>query len=289
MPVTVILGLLLLPLLGVALAGPSATGEPATEHIRRTTRRWRWSGLILGAAVAAVAAGQDPLGRGVLLAAPLFGLCVLAGVVAGESRVVVRPAGTARQATLETRQVRHYLPRRPFRAVAAAGGALAILLTATTTAGSADDLGRAGRTLAYRCGEFAGGSHGPWAGSFYSLPLALVVGLGVLIAALAMHRLVGRPRPHTSAGDLVRDDAERRRSATAVTGACGVLVTIPLIGISLLTAAGLLASPCRPTWWTAAAWVLFLLIPAWTALLGWSAVAVLDPGPRADRPAPVPA
>ncbi|SCF34959.1 hypothetical protein GA0074695_5910 [Micromonospora viridifaciens] len=287
-PVTVILGLLLLPLLGVALAGPSAVGEPATEHIRRTTRRWRWAGLALGAAVAAVAAGYDPLGRGVLLAAPLFGLCVLAGVVAGESRVVVRPAGTTRQAALETRQVRHYLPRRPFRAVAAAGAALAVLLAATTAGGSADDLGRPGRALAYDCGEFAG-AHGPWAGSFYSLPLALVVGLGVLIAALAMYRLVGRPRPQAPGGDLLRDDAERRRSATAVTGACGVLVTIPLIGISLLTVAGLVSSPCRPAWWTAAAWVLLLLIPAWTALLFWSAVAVLHPGPRAARPAPVPA
>ncbi|MEU8260398.1 hypothetical protein AB0C02_07230 [Micromonospora sp. NPDC048999] len=289
MPVTVILGLLLLPLLGVALAGPSATGEPATEHIRRTTRRWRWAGLTVGATVAAVAAGQDPLGRGVLLAAPLFGLCVLAGVVAGESRVVVRPAGAARQAALETRQVRHYLPRRPIRAVTAAAGALAVLLIATTAAGSADDLGRAGRSLAYDCGEFAGGSHGPWAGSFYSFPLALVVGLGVLIAALAMYRLVGRPRPQDPAGDLLRDDAERRRSAAAVTGACGVLVTIPLIGVSLFTASGLLSNPCRPAWWTATAWVLFLLIPAWTALLGWSAVAVLNPGPHADRPTPVPA
>ncbi|MEV6931932.1 hypothetical protein AB0M46_46615 [Dactylosporangium sp. NPDC051485] len=283
-----IVGLLLVALLGVALAGPSAAGEPAAERIRRTTGRWRWAGLALGAAVAVAAGGYDPLGRGVLLAAPLFGLCVLAGVVAGESRVVVRPASSTRQAALETRQVRHYLPRRPFRAVSAAGTALAVLLAATTATGSADDLGRAGRALAYDCGEFAGAT-GPWAGSFYSLPLALVAGLGVLIAALAMHRLVGRPRPQAPAGDLVRDDAERRRSATAVTGACGVLVAIPLIGVSLFTAAGLLSNPCRPAWWTAAAWGLFLLVPAWTVLLGWSAVAVLRPGHRADRPAPVPA
>ncbi|SBT54862.1 hypothetical protein [Micromonospora narathiwatensis] len=283
---TWIVGLLLVPLLGVALAGPSAAGEPATEHIRRTTWRWRWAGVAFGAVAAAVAARADPLGRGVLLAAPLFGLCVLAGVVAGEGRVVARPAGTTRQAALETRQVRHYLPRRPFRAVAAAGAALAVLLAATTAAGSADDLGRAGRSLAYACGEFTA-AHGPWAGSFYSLPLALLVGLGVLIATLALRRLVGRPRPQAPAGALVHDDAERRRSATAVTGACGVLITIPLIGVSLFTATGLLSNPCRPAWWTAAAWGLLLLLPAWTVLLAWSAVAVLRPGQRADRPAPV--
>ncbi|SCG40247.1 hypothetical protein [Micromonospora inositola] len=287
MVVTTILGLALLLLLGAALTRPSATADPATAHIRRTTRRWRWTGLILGVAVAAVAAGYDPLGRGVLLAAPLFGLCVLAGVVAGESRAV-RPAGTTRRAALETRQVRQYLPRRPLTAVAVAGAALTALLAATTAAGATDDLGRAGRSLAYDCGQFTG-SHGPWAGSFYSIPLALVVGVGVLVAALALRRVVGRPRPQAAAGDLVPDDAERRRSAYAVTGACGVLVTIPLIGVSLVTAAGLLANPCRPAWWTVAAWLLILLTPGWTALLWWSAAAVLNPGTHAPRPAALPA
>ncbi|MFJ8577199.1 hypothetical protein [Micromonospora sp. NPDC093277] len=279
--------LLLVPLIGVARVGPSGLGEPVTERARLTTWRWRWAGVAFGAVVAIVAARADPLGRGLLLAAPLFGLCVLAAVVAGESRVVTRSAGTTRQAALETRQVRHYLPRRPFRAVLAAAAALAVLLIATTAGGSADNLGRAGRALAYHCGGFTG-TRGPWAGSFYSLPLALVVGIGGLIAALAMHRLVGRPRPQAPAGDLVRDDAERRRSATTVTGACGLLVTIPLIGVSLVTAAELLGSPCRPVWWTVAAWGLFLLVPAWTVLLAWSTVAVLRPGPRADRPAAVP-
>lgn len=285
MLVTVILGLVVVLLLAAALTGPSAPPDPATDHIRRTTRRWRWTGLTLGVAVAAVATGYDPLGRGVLLAAPLFGLCVLAGVVAGESRAV-RPAGTTRRAALETRQIRHYLPRRPATAVAAAGAALAALLVATTAAGSADDLGRAGRSLAYHCGGMIG-SHGPWAGSFYSLPLALEVGVGVLIAALALYQVVGRPRPQADAGDLVPDDAERRRSATAVTGACGVLVTIPLLGVCLVTAAGLLASPCRPLWWTVAAWLLILLTPVWLAVLGWSAAALLNPGARASRTDPV--
>jgi hypothetical protein len=286
MVVPVLLALLLVPLLVAALTGRPTTADPATAPIRRTVRRWRWSGLAVGAVVAAVAAGYDPLGRGVLLAAPLLGLCVLAGVIAGESRAV-RPTGPTRQAALETRQVRHYLPRRPARAVAAAGVTLTALLTATTAAGSADDLGRAGRALAYDCGTVTG-SHGPWAGSFYSLPLALVVAAGVLIAALAVRRVVGRPRPQAAA-DLGPDDAERRRSATAVTGALGVLLTIPLTGVSLFTALGLLASPCRPLWWTAAAWLLLLLVPGWLALLGWSGVALLDPATPAGRPARVPA
>ena len=45
-----------------------------------------------------------------LLAGPVFGLCVLAGVAAGE--ISVRPtAGRTRTAAVEVRRVRDYLPR----------------------------------------------------------------------------------------------------------------------------------------------------------------------------------
>ncbi|MFC4145793.1 hypothetical protein ACFO0M_05965 [Micromonospora mangrovi] len=278
-----VLGFLLVAL----LARPSAEADTTPAAVRRTIRRWRWTGLLLGVVVAAVAWDRDPLGRGVLLAAPLLALCVLAGVVVGETRAV-RAAGSTRRAALETRRVRDYLPRVPGWTVVAAGGTLTALLAATTTAASADDLGRAGRSLAYDCGRYAG-SHGPWAGSFYSLPLAAVVGVGVLLAGLALRRVVGRPRPQDAVGDLVPDDAERRRSAAAVTGAAGLLLTVPLIGVSLVTAAGLLASPCRPVWWTATAWLLILLVPGWLALLGWSGSALLTAGTRPTRPVPVPA
>ncbi|MFC0007358.1 hypothetical protein [Micromonospora siamensis] len=283
MALSLVLGIVVIALVVAALTGTPAAGDPAPARVRRTVRGWRWGGLAVGVAAAAVAVRSDPLGRGTAIAAPLLGLCVLAGVVAGESRAA-RPTGPARTAALETRQVRHYLPRWPARAVAVAGAGLAVLLAATTAAGSADDLGRAGRSLAYDCGVVAG-SHGPWAGSFYSLPLAVVLGVGVLLAGLALRRVVGRPRPVDDAGDLVRDDAERRRAGYAVTGACGLLVTVPLIGVSLTTSAGLLASPCRPLWWTAAAWLLLLLVPGWLALAAWSVTALLRSGAPTPRPA----
>ncbi|MBY8872303.1 hypothetical protein K7640_10675 [Micromonospora sp. PLK6-60] len=275
------MAVVVLALAGAAVVGRPPAGEDAPEAVRRTLRRWRCAGLILGVVAAGVAVNADELGRGVMVAAPLFGLCVLAGVVVGEARVVRLP-GSVRTAAVETRHLRHFLPAWAAPAVAVAGGALVVLLALTTVAGSADDLGRAGRRLSYACPDFAG-SHGPWAGSFYSLPLALVVGAGVVLAVLALRRVVGRPRPLDAAGELVRDDAERRRSGRAVTGACGLLVTLPLIGVSLTTAAALLANPCRPLWWTVAVWLLHLLVPAWLALLAWSVAAVVATDVRPAR------
>ncbi|SCE69992.1 hypothetical protein [Micromonospora mirobrigensis] len=283
MALSLLLGIVVIALVVAALAGTPAAGDPAPARVRRTVRGWRWAGLTVGVAAAAVAVRADPLGRGTAIAAPLLGLCVLAGVVAGETRAA-RPTGPARAAALETRQIRHYLPRWPATAVAVAGVGLAVLLVATTAAGSPDDQGRAGRSFGYDCGEFTGG-HGPWPGSFYSLPLAVVLGAGVLLAGLALRRVVGRPRPVDDAGDLVRDDAERRRSGHAVTGAAGLLVAVPLIGVSVTAAGGLLASPCRPAWWTAAAWLLLLLTPGWLALAGWSVTALLRSGAPTPRPA----
>jgi hypothetical protein len=93
---------------------PAVPSVPAA--VARQTARWRWGGVITGLAVGGSAAGTGALGRGLLLAAPVFGLCVLAGVVAGE--FTVRPAaGPARAAVLEVRRVRDYLPRGLTRAV----------------------------------------------------------------------------------------------------------------------------------------------------------------------------
>src|SRR5690348_18438168 len=97
----------------------------------RRTAHWRWAGLGAGLAVGGAAAGWGALGRGFLLAAPVFGLCVLTGVVAGE--LTVRPpGGRTRAAVLEVRRVRDYLPRRLTTAVLGAAVALASLAAVTT-------------------------------------------------------------------------------------------------------------------------------------------------------------
>lgn len=234
----------------------------------------RWGGVAVGALVAYLAMSSEALGRGVLLAAPLFAVCVLLGVVLGELSVRA-PDGAVRHAALEVRRVRDYLPGGLSRAVAAAVCWLTGLLLATTAAGSADDLGRAGRSLFRQCGAISSESRGPWAGSFYTAPLAMALLLGVALTVVALRRIVQRPRPADVTGRSARDDVSRQRAAEAVVGACGVMITVPLIGVSSVTAIGLLGISCRPSWWTVTGWVLAAAVPLWLTLLAWSASAIL--------------
>jgi hypothetical protein len=258
-----------------------------TERLRaaaRTTRRWRLAGVVAGILVAVVSAEQGALGRGLLLAVPLGALCVLAGVVVGELQVSA-PAGPVRSAVLEVRRVRDYLPRRLGSVVAGATALLTLTLAATTATGSADDLGRAGRSFARRCSAVQGGSTGPWPGSFYAVPLAVVVIAGLLLAAFALHRVVRRPR---QGEDPVADDGLRGLAAQAVVAACGLLVAVPLAGVALVTASALANHVCPPAGSSVLVVALLLLSPASAGLGAWCAGVLLAP-PRVGRAVSTPA
>jgi hypothetical protein len=119
---------------------PVARSSPELQAVARMTGRARLAGVVVGIVVGLVAAYQGGLGRGLLLAAPLCALCVLAGVLVGELRVSA-PAGPVRQAALEVRRIRDYVPRALGSAVIAAVALLAVILVLTTAAGSPDDMG----------------------------------------------------------------------------------------------------------------------------------------------------
>lgn len=254
----------------------TATVVEIPLKVRRHTAIWRWSGIAVGALAALAAAISGTLGRGPILAAPLFGASVLAGVLAGEL-TVREPTGRTRRASVAVRRAGDYIPQRLVFCVAAAAVSLGALLTVTTLSGSADSLGNAGRSLIRQCGAALTESRGPWLGSFYSVPLAIMMVVGIAGAALTVRQIVRRPRPGDAGALAAADDMLRSRAARTVTGACGVFVTVPLIASSLITAAGLLGISCRPNWWTAAAWALLALMPVWSALLVWSGLVVLAP------------
>lgn len=235
--------------------------------------RWaRWAGVAVGVLISIVAARSGGLGTGLLIAAPLFGLCTLTGVLAGE--LLVRPRhGTVRTAAVEIRRISDYLPRRLGFAVAAAGGLIMVLAIATTLTASADDLGRPGRVLAKQCTADLAEARGPWPGIYYTGPLAIVVLTGLLLAYLALRAIVRRPR----SADTIGDDALRRRAARVVTGAVGILVVIPLAGISLIVADVVRSMSCLPAFWTNAGQLLLVLIPASVVMAGWCVAAILTP------------
>lgn len=236
------------------------------RDVARTTARWRVAGLAVGVVMAWWVADMDVLGRGLMLAAPVFGLSVLLGVVVGELRVCA-PSGPVRTAQFEVRRVRDYLPRLLTPFVAAALAILVGLLAFTTIVASPDDLGRAGRSLTRTCPAVGDGSLGstagvgPWPGSFYALPLAAAVLGGLLAAGVALIRLARRPR---QGEDHARDERLRVHAAAAVVAAVGVVIGIPLAGVSAVAAAALGnlqgTLPCA----TPAAWR--LLIPVLVSL-----------------------
>lgn len=253
---------------------------PRLAAVARSTRRWRLGGLLVGLVVAGGAAQQGTLGRGVLLAAPLVALCVLLGVVAGELRVRA-PGAQRRSAPLEVRSARDYLPRVTTVAVGAATALLAGLLAFTTAVAAPDDLGRAGRALTRACSAVSSETRSPWPGSFYALPLSLLVVLGLAAATAALVRIGRRPR---QGEDTLTDDLLRRQAATAVVAAVGLLVTVPLVGTGTLTAAGLLQVCAAPAAWTVVGQALLAVVPVALLLGTWCAALLLAPpaAPAAD-------
>jgi hypothetical protein len=257
-------------------ARKTITDADAPVTVTRQISIWRWSGIAVGAVAALAAAVSGTLGMGLMVAAPVFGTSVLAGVLAGELSVR-GPTGRTRRASIAVRHASDYIPRRLACSVATAAVCLGGLLTMTTLMGSADSLGNAGRALIRQCSAGLTESHAPWLGSFYSVPVAIMIFIGLTTAALVTRQIVRRSRPGDPEALAAADDILRSRAARTVTGACGVFVSVPLIASSLITADGLLGISCRPNWWTAAAWALLALVPVWSALLVWSGLAALAP------------
>jgi hypothetical protein len=263
----------------VALLARRAPRQPAVaagdipRAVAHRTAVLRWAGVTIGVIVGVITARSGDLGMGLLLAAPLFGLCVLVGVLAGE--LTARPPhGPTRTAAVEVRRIRDYLPRPLGRVVATAGGVLLVMLTATTWAGSTDGMGRPGRSLTWQCTIDSFESHGPWPGVFYTGRLVVVVLVGLLMAYLAVRAIVQRPR-FGSTTDVAVDDALRKRSARVVTGAVGVLIAIPLAGVSMTAAGGLLGISCAPSWWTIMGLVLLAMVAASLVLVSWCIASIL--------------
>ncbi len=228
---------------------------PGLARAARWTTGWRLAGVACGVVAAAVAANGPAswLGLGMALAGPAFALCLLAGVLVGEAGVAGEP-GDTRTALLEVRTVRDYLPPVLTPWVAALTGALAALLIGAGLAGSADDLGRAGRSFALNCGAGVTTSSGPWPGAFYGVPIAVAVLAGLIAAVLVLGRIVGRPRLGADQAGRAEDDRLRRQASRVVVAACGILVAVPLTGTAVFASAVLVKADCGPGWLGFAGW-----------------------------------
>lgn len=268
----------------IALAAQSLTRGPID-----TRREWRWvrvtwaAALVVGGGAAWLVNGSLDLGRGTMLVPAVLGLFVVAGVGLAETLVrPQRPTGP-RTASLAARRVADYLPR----ALTTAVGGISVLhlatLALTTASASTDDLGRAGRQIAARCGNTGSGA-GPYPGSFYSFPLTLlllVIGLAAVAALVAVVR-----RPRGFAPDDVGDDVLRRLSTTRVLAAAGAAVAASHVGIAFFAGTALVRMDCQRAWMEPVGWVLIATMLAALLLLGWFLGRIVAPG---ALPAPSPA
>ena len=233
-------------------------------------------------------AALDPLGRGLALAPCVVAAVQLAGVALAESatRDAVRRPG---RAGLATRRLRDLAPGAALRrSVAAATAVLVAGGVRATAVASPDDLGRAGRSLATTCGPGCTGARGPWPGSFYTVPLAVGLGVVLVLAVLAARAVVRRPRNGADA-ELVRlDDVARRRALETVLAAVGIAVGGTLAGGGAVAAVALLGSGAL-----AAGGAALLAALVGLVLALWSTAVLVLPGagkvraPAApDRPGP---
>lgn len=114
-------------------------------------------------------------------------------------------------------------------------------------------------------------THGPYPGSYYAIPLAIMLGI-VLLTATAAAAAVRRPRGLTATD--AGDDELRRRSMTVIIAAVGVAVGTSLIGIAGTAAAGLLGlgADCAPAWMPVVGWLLVPVVFIGIGLAVWSMV-----------------
>lgn len=277
------MSVLALALLGgpLLLTVIALVGQSATRGRIDTQKEWRWvrvtwvAALAVGAVAAWLINDTLDLGRGTMLIPAVLGLFFVLGV--GLAETVVRPERPtgARFASLAPRRVADYLPRPLTVAVGAIALAHLATLALTTATAAPDDLGRLGRRVVAQCGDTGSGA-GPYPGSFYSVPLTVLILVIALAAAAALLAVVRRPRGF--APDEVGDEKLRRRSATRVLAAAGAAVAASHAGIAFFAGTALLRMDCQLAWMEPVGWVLVGSIPLALVLLGWFITRILAPG-----------
>jgi hypothetical protein len=244
-------------------ASPSGSRAPVDRYAR-------WTGLAVGILLAR---WLTPLnhGDGVLYAIPAFGLCAVAGVLAGDA-LTSPHRGAVRTAALTPRRVRDYVPRRTTRLLLGLAAALVVLLAAAAAVASPDDLGRAGRALTVSCGGTTESS-GPWPGLYYGRPMLASLAAATAACGWSLRRIATRPG----------DEQSRRDRSLAIVAAWGLVVSSSLLGAASTASGALLSTTCDGTAGTVANGFLWPLAMLSLVTVSWSLYTIVSP--RATRPA----
>ncbi|MFD7612930.1 hypothetical protein [Streptomyces sp. NPDC059828] len=220
------------------MSGAVRTGGAWREVLEASVR---WLGAAAGLAVNALVTYSPAPDVDLLCGFPVFGLCVMAGVLAGD--VIARPSpGRLRTAEVAPRSVRDQVPRLLTASVAVQALVLVPLLVVGAATATADAEGRPGRAWAVTCPEGVR-LLAPWPGPAYVWPAFGGLLLGTAACALLLRRIA-----RYSTGDGQR----RAANARAAVGAWGVLVNAPLFAISGTMGFTLLEGSCGGTMYAVA-------------------------------------
>lgn len=225
-------------------------------HLHRRATGWRFLGLI-AAVVTTLALTVGGLG------ANLFGPGLAAAVAPAASAIVfllaiclseltIRRSETpTRTAQVTARRVRDLLPRGPLALALLALALLGSVLVGGVMLGSADDLGRAGRSLSATCTDAAGTvtgnqSHGPWPGSYYAIPIAVAALIAIALSAITLAVISRRPSPGTESTSL--DLVLRQWSGRDVLHALALAAFATMSPVLALMALAAGHMECGPGW-----------------------------------------
>lgn len=226
-----------------ASRGPLTAPEHAAvvQQHRRSTRWFTWGiGLALVVTVALLALAGIAQGRVAALAPAVGGLALLLTMCIGELRSP-RQTTLTRTAVARPRRARDHVGAGPLALATLSVLALAATLVVGTVMGSPDDLGRAGRALTTVCGDVTT-IRGPWPGSYYAIPIAVALAIGLVSAVITCRTIAARPAQGAEGADV--DDAVRRWSTRSVLLAVALVCWATLVPLLLLMTAAHSGGTC---------------------------------------------
>lgn len=231
-------------------------------------RSARWAGLLIGVLAArAVGHGLRHVGEdgGVVYAISVFGLCVVAGVLAGDA-LTPRPRGEIRTAGLAPRRVRDHVPPRMTVLLLAQAGALVVLMLVVTVLAWSGGVGRMGGPLTPACAD-------SWSGASYGLPVLGCVAVSTAACLWSLTRVVRRPG----------GDQARRDRSLAIVAAWGLLVSALLLGVASTASGDLMSTTCDGMAGRIANWVLWPTALVALVAVSWCLFTVISPRARVRR------
>lgn len=297
MRIIVLFGLAAVPLAALAVVSMLVVARADAAEVRpgseeRAVRVVLATGILLGLGLALFTVAEpsalpflDGLGVELLVAPAICGLVVLASVVVAELLVRPRYDNGTRTADLRPRRIGDHLPPVLAPAVGVLTVAAAGLCAFTTWTAAPDDMGRAGRSLVNACSAVHTAGRGPFPGSYYVQPYVLIAAIALVVAGFAAWRVTHR----TIGGTLDQADRHRRVGLRAITGAFGLVVATPLVGIGMTAGSALLGHDCPSPGWTAMGYAALVVALGALVITCASLLAVVAPGStvRARTSAPV--